>query len=62
MVAAFVLLNLAAFARGIAPALWPERYLTLVHSAAVLWILAFALFLVAHAAMLWRPRVDAQPG
>jgi uncharacterized protein involved in response to NO len=62
MVAAFVLLNLAAFARGIAPALWPERYLTLVHSAAGLWILAFALFLVAHAAMLWRPRVDGQPG
>lgn len=59
---AFVLLNLAAFARGIAPALWPERYLTLVHSAAGLWILAFALFLVAHAAMLWRPRVDGQPG
>jgi uncharacterized protein involved in response to NO len=62
MAAAFVLLNLAAFARGIAPAIWPERYLTLVHSAAGLWILAFALFLVAHAAMLWRPRVDGQPG
>jgi len=59
---AFVLLNLAAAARGIAPALWPERYLFLVHSAAGLWILAFALFVVAHAAMLWRPRVDGRPG
>jgi uncharacterized protein involved in response to NO len=61
-VIAFVLLNLAALARGIAPALWPERYLPLVHAAAGLWILAFALFLVAHAAMLWRPRVDGRPG
>jgi uncharacterized protein involved in response to NO len=59
---AFVLLNLAAVARGIAPALWPDRYLFLVHSAAGLWILAFVLFLVAHAAMLWRPRVDGRPG
>jgi uncharacterized protein involved in response to NO len=58
----FVLLNLAALARGIAPALWPDRYLFFVHAAAGLWILAFALFLVAHAAMLWRPRVDGQPG
>lgn len=62
MTVAFVLLNLAALARGIAPALWPERYLMLVHSAAGLWILAFALFLVAHAAMLWQPRVDGRPG
>lgn len=62
MVVAFALLNVAGFARGIAPALWPERYLTLVHSAAGLWILAFMLFLVAHAAMLWQPRVDGRPG
>ena len=62
MAVAFVLLNLAALARGIAPALWPEPYVFLVHATAVLWILAFALFLVAHAAMLWRPRVDGQPG
>jgi uncharacterized protein involved in response to NO len=61
-VVAFVLLNVAGFARGIAPALWPERHLFFVHSAAGLWILAFALFLVAHAAMLWRPRVDGRPG
>ena len=60
--AGFVLLNLAALMRGIAPALWPDRYLSFVHAAAGLWILAFALFLVAHAAMLWRPRVDGQPG
>jgi uncharacterized protein involved in response to NO len=60
--AAFVLLNAAAFARGIAPALWPEHHLFFVHSAAGLWILAFALFLVAHAAMLWKPRVDGRPG
>jgi len=59
---AFVLLNLAAAARGIAPALWPDRSLFLVHAAAGLWILAFALFLVAHAAMLWRPRVDGRTG
>jgi uncharacterized protein involved in response to NO len=58
----FVLLNLAAVARGIAPALLPERYLGLVHSAAGLWILAFALFLAAHASQLWRPRVDGRPG
>jgi uncharacterized protein involved in response to NO len=62
VVTGFVLLNLAALARGIAPALWPERYLPLVHVAAGLWILAFALFLVAHARMLWRPRVDGAPG
>lgn len=59
---AFVLLNLAAVARGIAPALWPEQFVFLVHSAAGLWIAAFVLFLAAHAAMLWRPRVDGRPG
>lgn len=61
-VIAFALLNLAALARGIAPALWPERYLVLVHSAAGLWILAFTLFLAAHTVQLWRPRVDGRPG
>jgi uncharacterized protein involved in response to NO len=61
-VLAFVLVNLAALVRGIAPALWPDRYLLLVHSAAGLCILAFALFLVAHAAMLWRARVDGRAG
>lgn len=58
----FAALNLAAAARVLGPLVEPGRYVLWIHLAAGLWVLAFGLFLAAHAAMLWRPRADGRPG
>lgn len=59
---AFVLINLAAFLRGLAPLLIPAGYHTWLMAGGLCWMLAFALFLWVHAPMLLRPRPDGQPG
>lgn len=59
---AFVLINLAAFLRGVAPLLIPAGYQTWLMAGGLCWMLAFALFLWVHAPMLLRPRPDGQPG
>ena len=61
-IAAFVLLQLAAVVRVFAGLLWPELYRDSVLIAAVLWCLAFALFLYRYLPMLLRPRIDGLPG
>jgi uncharacterized protein involved in response to NO len=47
---------LRAFGPVILPGLLPYA------AAAVLWALAFGLFLLAHGPMLLRPRADGKPG
>lgn len=56
---AFVLLNLGGVLRvfGVLFAYLPSLWL-----AAVCWSAAFALYLYRYGPMLWRPRVDGQPG
>lgn len=56
---AFVLLNLAVFARVVLVSVWPQPALAL---AAAGWTLAFALFVLNYAPMLWRARLDGNPG
>ena len=60
--AACVAITLAALARVLVPWLAPAQYAVGLFAAGVLWVLAFAVFLVAYAPMLLRPRVDGRPG
>jgi len=59
MTLAFILLNLAAFARVLLVPWLPQAGLWL---AGVCWVLAFALFIWRYAPMLLRARVDGHPG
>ncbi|WED27788.1 NnrS family protein [Vibrio sp. DW001] len=59
---AFLALFIAALIRSFAVALFPEHLMLLVNSAAVLWTIAFVMFLYNFAIMLMTPRVDGHPG
>jgi uncharacterized protein involved in response to NO len=60
--AAGVAITLATLARVLVPWLAPAQYAVGLFAAGALWVLAFALFLVAYAPILCRPRVDGRPG
>jgi uncharacterized protein involved in response to NO len=59
---AFVLVNLAAFVRGVLPALFPQALLDLVALSGPLWATAFLIYTVAYARILTGPRVDGKWG
>jgi uncharacterized protein involved in response to NO len=59
---AFVLLNLAAFARVFGPLLPIGSYTFWVHLSGGIWILCFLLFCGVYLSMLGRPRTDGRPG
>lgn len=58
----FALVNLAAAARGVLPAVFPQWLPQLVALSGGLWIAAFLLFLAIYIPILTRPRVDGRPG
>jgi uncharacterized protein involved in response to NO len=62
MTAACVAITLAALTRVLVPWFAPEQYAVGLFAAGVFWVLAFAVFLLAYAPMLWRPRIDGRPG
>ncbi|HXG50206.1 MAG TPA: NnrS family protein [candidate division Zixibacteria bacterium] len=62
VVLSFVLINAAAFSRGLMPAVFPGWLSALVALSAALWAAAFLLFLVIYAPILTRPRVDGRAG
>lgn len=59
---AFVLINLAAMVRVVLTDLWPAGHGTWLNLSGLLWIAAFALFVVVYAPILTRPRSDGKPG
>ena len=59
---AYLLLSASALVRVLAPALPGADYLWTVVLAGLLWLAAFALFLVVYTPILFRPRVDGRPG
>jgi uncharacterized protein involved in response to NO len=61
-VAAYVTLTVAAAIRTVAPALPGNFYLPAVDTAGLLWVVAFALFVMVYAPMLLRPRIDGAEG
>jgi uncharacterized protein involved in response to NO len=62
VVAAFVLLGLAAATRGYLPLLLPVETLLLWRVSALLWLAAFAGFLVCYVPILIAARPDQKPG
>ena len=59
---AYLLLLGAALARVFGSALVPAHYLGTVETAALLWIAAFAIYVVVYAPILTRERADGKPG
>jgi uncharacterized protein involved in response to NO len=59
---AFVLLNIGAAARVIAPLAVPAWYVSWVLLSGLLWTVAFGIFLFIYAPMLLRARIDGCPG
>jgi uncharacterized protein involved in response to NO len=62
MVVAFILLNLAAFGRGVLPIFFPPWFPQLIVASGVLWIAAFLIFSVIYTPILTQPRIDRRPG
>jgi len=58
----FVLINLAALVRVLLPIVDASRYSLWLQLSAILWTLAFALFVLGYAPILMKPRVDGRPG
>lgn len=61
-VAAYVLVQLAAFARVFVPLALPAAYVGATLVSALCWFAAFAAFTVAYWPILSRPRLDGEPG
>ncbi len=59
---AYLSLTLAAVTRVLTPAVAPAAALASWTVAGILWIAAFALYLIVYAPILSRPRVDGRPG
>ena len=59
---AFVLINLAAVLRVLAPIALPQGYNLLLYIATLSWLAAFALFVLVYAPILNRARIDGQVG
>ncbi|NIM73295.1 MAG: hypothetical protein GTO67_13315 [Gammaproteobacteria bacterium] len=59
---AYVLVTLAAITRTLTPVVTAANLTAAWTIAGVLWIAAFALYLVVYAPILSRPRLDGRPG
>lgn len=59
---AYALLLAAALVRVFGPAIVPSSYVATVEAAALLWIVAFAIYVVVYAPILTRERADGKPG
>ncbi len=62
VVVGYVLLTIAALSRVFGPMLMPSAGSLWLVLAALLWCLAFLLYLVVYAPILCRPRIDGRPG
>ncbi|HVW67754.1 MAG TPA: NnrS family protein [Steroidobacteraceae bacterium] len=59
---AYGFLTAAVIARVFGPASLPLSYPAVIVLAAILWTVAFVLFLRVYAPILWSPRMDGKPG
>jgi uncharacterized protein involved in response to NO len=60
--AAYVLVQMAAFARVLVPLALPATYVGAALASALLWFAAFTLFFFTYLPILTRARLDGQPG
>jgi len=58
----FALMFMGAVVRVLLPLFWPAHYVNLVFTSQLLWIVAFAPFLLIYAPILIKPRVDGRYG
>ena len=58
----FILLNLAAAIRVLAPLIMPGQYQLWIQLSGGIWVLCFAIFCYVYLPMLVKPRVDGKPG
>jgi len=56
----FILLNVAALVRVLLPIVLPSGYPLWIPAAGLIWCVAFMIFVVTYAPMLWSARVDDQ--
>lgn len=61
-VLSYVLMTGAAAVRVFVPLVVPQYYLAAVMVSGALWTLAFAIYFVTYAPLLWRARLDGKPG
>ncbi|RKF18771.1 short-chain dehydrogenase [Alginatibacterium sediminis] len=59
---AFLAVAIAALIRGVAVAWWPTQLQLWLHVSAALWMCGFSMFVLLHAKMLFKARVDGHPG
>lgn len=59
---AFVSLFIAGIIRSFGVAFFPEKLMLMINSAALLWTVAFVMFIYYFAHMLMTPRIDGHPG
>ena len=62
MAIAFVLINIAALFRVLAPIALPNWYSLLIYGSTLSWLAAFALFMFVYAPILTAPRIDGEAG
>ena len=62
MALAFGAINIAALSRGLLPIFYPQWFFELIILSAVLWLAAFAIFVIVYAPILAQPRVDGRSG
>lgn len=62
MAIAFVLINIAAVLRVLAPIAFPHAYNFLMYVTTLVWLAAFALFMFVYAPILTKARIDGQEG
>lgn len=58
----FVLINIAALSRIVAPLFLADYYMLMLNVSGVCWVLAYALFLIRVIPVVIRPRADGKPG
>jgi len=59
---AYLLLTAGTVLRVFGVAVFPAHYLLSVTIAGLAWVLAFGIFVVVYAPVLWGPRADGKPG
>ena len=62
LVLSFILLNIAAVVRVLVPIVLPGLYSDAVFVSAMIWGIAFMMFVVRMAPVYWLPRTDGRPG
>ena len=58
----FILLNIGAAIRVLAPIFMPEQYQLWVHLSGGIWVLCFIIFCIVYIPMLVKPRADGKEG